>query len=220
MRPPWEIHAGAPDDVESLQTDVMRCVAIIGLCLTAIFSLVNAAHDEGPRQAAPESTPAAEAVTREVAIEPREPEQLSETTQPLPEDVVPAAPERLAEPLPPVPAPPEPREYTLEFASTQALETLRRQGAVSVYAIAGDAHWLIGTDGRSREVQAPSSYYRMHADTLPDAFASLAQDLPHAVRAWAVTLPANVIARIEEIASGQEGGALVIDAQGGVTLER
>ncbi|MGB1139358.1 MAG: hypothetical protein ACPG1A_00590 [Halioglobus sp.] len=87
-------------------------------------------------------------------------------------------------------------------------------------AIAGDVHWLWGADGVQRAVEPPSSYYRMHAETLPESFTSLAQDLPHRVQAWAVILPAEVIVRIEEIVSSQEGGALVIDGQGEVTLER
>ena len=42
----WRTNAGGADqDLESLQTDVMRFVAILGLCLAAIFSLVQGLSD-------------------------------------------------------------------------------------------------------------------------------------------------------------------------------
>jgi len=33
--------AGGPDEAEMLQTDVMRFIAILGLCLMAVFALVQ-----------------------------------------------------------------------------------------------------------------------------------------------------------------------------------
>ena len=40
MRPHWS-RGGGQEDMEALQTDVMRFMAILGLCLAAIFSLVK-----------------------------------------------------------------------------------------------------------------------------------------------------------------------------------
>ena len=43
---PWQPVSSAGDDVEGLQADVMRFIAIFGLCLAAIFSLVREAEHE------------------------------------------------------------------------------------------------------------------------------------------------------------------------------
>ena len=59
MRPPWLPGLAPADDVDSLQADVMRFVAIFGLCLAAIFSLVRELEDE----------PAATAAVERVAVE-------------------------------------------------------------------------------------------------------------------------------------------------------
>ena len=80
VRPPWGPSAQNAAELEALQTDVMRFIAILGLCLMAVFSLVNgaaqeqratrkeaaeASHGEAPtalafvNQAAPEEAPSA-----------------------------------------------------------------------------------------------------------------------------------------------------------------
>ena len=43
---------GVASDLEALQTDVMRFVAILGLCLAAIFSLLHSAGTEQTREPA------------------------------------------------------------------------------------------------------------------------------------------------------------------------
>ena len=51
--PPRLVTEDAFTDVEALQTDVMRFMAILGLCLTAIFALVQTFPRETPRAATP-----------------------------------------------------------------------------------------------------------------------------------------------------------------------
>lgn len=53
MKPAWLISSHGEDgaELEALQTDVMRFVAILGLCLAAIFSLVQALGTSAPPSA-------------------------------------------------------------------------------------------------------------------------------------------------------------------------
>ena len=44
MRPWWDRSGQAGAELEALQTDVMRFMAILGLCLAAIFSLLRSAE--------------------------------------------------------------------------------------------------------------------------------------------------------------------------------
>ena len=50
--------AGTGSDTDALQTDVMRFMSILGLCLMAVFALVQSLplHETGPAQQAPERT--------------------------------------------------------------------------------------------------------------------------------------------------------------------
>lgn len=107
MIPPiWQRGQGG-DELESLQTDVMRFFAILGLCLAAIFSLVNSAVTGAPANAPLQPAPvtAAPEPSRAAPVHDAVPEpQRQRDMAPAPE---PAA-ERLAEvePVPRVPAQP------------------------------------------------------------------------------------------------------------------
>jgi hypothetical protein len=57
VRPPWQ-QQGADAELEALQTDVMRFIAILGLCLAAIFSLVHSAAIEERGQLTTPEAPA------------------------------------------------------------------------------------------------------------------------------------------------------------------
>lgn len=220
MRRPWEITAGVPDDVESLQTDIMRFVAILGLCLTAIFSLVNAAREEGISQAMVvanerESQQPEENVPAVATVSPDQ-----QTLPPAPVQAPNAKPAPPATVTPDIAAP-RAGEFSLEFASAGALAALRERGDVAVYAIVEDGYWLLDTGGTARRVAPPASYYRMHEDTLPDTVLRAAHSLAAGANiTWAVTLPASVASEIEQLLSRTEGGALVIGAAGSVALER
>jgi hypothetical protein len=82
--PIWQ-RGQAGDELESLQTDVMRFFAILGLCLAAIFSLVNTALTEAPAAEPALPSPAAPA---------------AEAAAPTPAPAPAPALERRAEPQP------------------------------------------------------------------------------------------------------------------------
>lgn len=58
MKPPWLGPSREDVELESLHTDVMRFIAILGLCLAAIFSLVHSASQQ-PQSNSPDEHPIA-----------------------------------------------------------------------------------------------------------------------------------------------------------------
>jgi len=222
VKPPWHPGLGAADDSESLQTDVMRFIAILGLCLTAIFSLVNAARVEHapdvvatekkierPIEPSPGIVPerpaqAASAVDREV-----EPRPFNSTDVPEPEPEL--VPETALEP--------EQRGFTLAFASESVLVSMLVAGSVRVYAISGEIFWQLYRGGEPRRGEPPASYYEMDALTIPSEMRSRARGLPQPLK-WGVTLPPGAPEAINRLMQEHGGGELVIGANGTVTLDQ
>jgi hypothetical protein len=153
-------------ELEALQADVMRFVAILGLCLAAIFSLVHSAAVE---QTAAQSTP--------IEAQPR---LAAETVSPVMEPVSPAktfAPVREDSPpaQPPVDVQSQhnPTGFTLEFASVKALQYLLQDGQVQLYAGFEGQFWSTDPWGNFMPAAAPAHYYQMQSETVPRRYYSL-----------------------------------------------
>ncbi len=232
MKPPWLGHSRDEADLEALQTDVMRFMAILGLCLTAIFSLVQGAAQE---QAAVEQAAVEQAAVEQAAVgsalEPappaREPSrpivQSSQTVQerPIHVEATASAQEMTRTSTTPTTLPSAPVVgFTLEFASVQALEMLLQDRTVQLYARHREEFWLVDTHGSAVPVEAPYSYYQMHSDTVPHR---LRDSLPDAATdkaiTWGVTLPVEAIGQIQQLTKGRKGGNLLIGYDGVVALE-
>ena len=171
-----------------LQTDVMRFMAILSLCLVAIFALVQSipAH-------VPAMTPKTVSAPPVAAPQPKSPEAVPApkpepvpVAEPMPAPPVPRTPPitEVAEPAPPVqpvnrPPPPEepaaptesePRKgFTLRFASDQALTALVARDDIGFYAISDTSASRMQYDrGRVEFWQAsvPKQYHEMHASTV------------------------------------------------------
>jgi len=207
-------------ELEALQTDVMRFIAILGLCLAAIFSLVHSAAVE---QAAAQ-TPPVEAVSRVAAettslekvslekVSPAiEPERPAKSFIPVPKDSPPVQPPVEVQP------PHNPIGFTLEFASVKALQFLLQNGQVQLYVSVEGQFWSTDTWGNFTKTGAPASYYHMQSDTVPQR---LRDSLPDAVIAdtavWGVTLSVGTINQIQQLTASREGGNLVIGQDGSV----
>ncbi len=193
MRPPWLGHSRDEAELEALQTDIMRFMAILGLCLAAIFSLVQGAAQE---QAA------AERATVEQTIVEVEPETPAQKRMPA---MLQNAPQT---------------GFTLEFASVRALEMLLQAGKVQLYAKHGDQFWSVDADGVAVAAQAPSSYYQMHTATVPTRLrGSVPGNAIGTVITWGVTLPTEAIGQIQRLTTGRKGGNLLIAHDGTVALD-
>ena len=157
----YPMHRGDSDagGAADLQTDVMRFMAILALCLVAIFALVQSiplvpeAPTQSPAPAAPPpTTEAVEAdpeppVRNKDPVQPEaEPEKVVQLTRPkwtstfvperdTTEPVL--APDSETAPQADTPADPSRQGFTLRFESDLALTRLVAAGKVGLYAIAG-----------------------------------------------------------------------------------
>lgn len=219
---PWfTADAGGAAD---LQTDVMRFMAILALCLVAIFALVQAVPVEQPPAAKPpepvapvREMPPPVARVEQLVAPAAEPATVEPSKAPAAREPVPAA---AAPPAPaPTPAAASPAEdgYTLRFESDVALKSLVARGEVGLYAMQDDdARRLRLESGRPVFWQAsmPSAFHEMEAATVPADIAAAAGRIQGDAVRWGVTLPPRLSREIDARVSGGGSGELVIAASG------
>jgi hypothetical protein len=201
---------GESGGVADLQTDVMRFMAILAICLVAIFALVQSI----PLDAQPPDVQPAEAIPEPAPQMPVEPVHES-----------PPAP--IEEPAPSTESQPvtERQGFTLQFESDLALTRLTARNEVALYAI-GQQQSLRLSVNRGRlsfwPASTPNQFFEMDADTVPaDVLAALRTRLPDAEAdiQWGVTLPNRMQQQLNEFLSTESGGALFIGADGTLRLE-
>jgi len=225
-RQPWmgSLSPGAPEGeggMEHLETDVMRFMAILAFCLVAIFALVQSVPAPAPE---PAPTP--------VAAEPEPLPEPRPTPQPVPEPPTQSPREPAAEPppeaVPPAPTAPDakPRPgFSLRFDSDAALVGLVEREEVALYAFARDQVWrFMLVDGRPafRTADSPGQVHEMAPDTVPGPVLDALRRsvvLPGGGLRWGVTLPPPTAAALGRVLATNDGGALVIDADGFLRLE-
>ncbi|RLQ22496.1 hypothetical protein DWB85_07715 [Seongchinamella sediminis] len=217
MRSPWELVSRGQDDMEALQTDVMRFMAILGLCLAAIFSLVKSPDFHAPAQAPPAAAPSpAEPAS---AVPPEEPRS--------PPDPAPA-PARAEAAADPRPVPPEPLApataadagFGLEFESARALAALVAAGSVTLVVTDGESFWRWSGDAGLTETRGLSAYFAMEERTVPARFRLAAdRQLGAGSKAWGVVLPVAIRAQIDAQVARDRGGLLTISADGTVSRQ-
>jgi len=244
----YPMHRGDSDagGAADLQTDVMRFMAILALCLVAIFALVQSiplvpeAPTQSPAPAAPPpTTEAVEAdpeppVRNKDPVQPEaEPEKVVQLTRPkwtstfvperdTTEPVL--APDSETAPQADTPADPSRQGFTLRFESDLALTRLVAAGKVGLYAIAGGrARRMTVSESRISfwDASAPNRYHEMETGTVPrpviDALARTGADTANV--GWGVTLPGKLREQLDTIMRGNSGGALVIGRDGELRLE-
>ena len=188
MKPPWLENSQETAELEALQTDVMRFIAILGLFLAAIFSLLHSASLE---QASAAAAPLQEGLKPQPQPQPQP--QLQPTAQA------------------------SPTGFTLEFASADVLQSLLQEGNVQLYAMAQSQYWSPDDQGSFTSAQAPASYYHMHADTVPRHLREALEDAGVGGDvAWGVVLPLEIVRQIEQRVAGDAGGSLFIGQDGRV----
>jgi len=223
-----------------LQTDIMRFMAILSLCLVAIFALVQSI----PLAPAPEAPP----VTDEPSVAP-EPATPSNATA--------AAPDHgTAEPLPApdpteatpgisptdVPAPvtttdartePEPVDtplvdegFTLRFASDLALTRLVARNEIGLYAVGTDKSLRMNVSRGQFSfwpASVPNQFHEMDARTVPaevtDALRRSGALPAAAAVKWGVTLPTGMRRQLDGYLAEHSGGTLVIEPDGTLMLD-
>ena len=239
----YPLNRAADTDVggaADLQTDVMRFMAILALCLVAIFALVQsiplAPVEAEPVAPAPEPRVETEAPPVEPAVVltrpkwvpkyPAEPEPAQELARPVAVAATPVPETTPASeaPLEPPPAEPEKEGFTLRFASDAALTRAVAAHHVGLYAL-DDSRAKRMTVSESRisfwDASTPNSFHEMEAATVPAAVVSaLARTgtAPGNVQ-WGVTLPGKMSAQLETLMQQHRGGSLIIAANGEIHWE-
>lgn len=231
-RSPFSYPMSRPGDSEAggvadLQTDVMRFMAILAICLVAIFALVQSIPlDTVPAE--PTATPQAESEPVPTPVPDPVPE-------PIPEPVAEPIPELVAEPIPAAveartPAAPTqvptPREgFTLQFETDLALTRLTARNEVALYAIGREKSLRMSVNrGRLSfwPASTPNQFFEMETSTVPDdvvqAYLRTAPGNTDEVQ-WGVTLPPSLQEKLNGFLESADGGALLISADGRLRLE-
>ena len=271
---PASVAAGG--DTDALQTDVMRFMAIIGLCLMAVFALVQGTpvqqqevqlddlqrQLERGRKALTDSEQASKQKQQDLSelrgrllnaqlqldnsrktIETFKHQSRQPAAKPLIEKRSPPAPKPVnKKQSPPAAAklvikkrsPPAPAEkpvparqgFVLRFASAAALDRLVTAGSVKLYGMADQQAWRLSMHaGRPAVAPAtfPGWFHEMSAMTVPahylHSLETSADSLGPSSVVWGVQLPTATRMAIASLTKGQQGGALVIQKDGQVTLE-
>ncbi len=229
-----------------LQTDIMRFMAILALCLVAIFALVQSiplvpepvaqaavvpASAPEPPPTTVEKTPAAVSAAPKVELTRPPPRPIVRKatppplTRPAPVEAAPAEAPPLSEPTT-APAMPSPQQegFTLRFESDIALTRLVASGRVGFYAInQGRAQRMAVSDSRVSfwHASTPASFHEMEHATVPgvvvDALERTGADA--GTTSWGVTLPGDMRRDLDSILRERSGGALVIGGDGQLRLE-
>ncbi len=220
-----------------LQTDIMRFMAILSLCLVAIFALVQSVPNEAqtssdvPGIASPppiEELAAKDEIPsiREASPVPVEPQAVKSVALTRPEWVsTHQAPVKSTPPVAPASAEPEDKVFTLRFESDLALTRLVSNGQVAFYAIdAGRAQRMTVSDSRISfwDASTPNTFHQMEAATVPQAVvdALVRSGADAAGVEWGVTLPGKLSRQLNSLMQQHQGGALVIRADGDLNLEQ
>ena len=205
MRSPFAYPLNRYSDMDGggaadLQTDIMRFMAILSLCLMAIFALV---------QSVP-VTPAVETVVEPAGDAVVEPIVVHAIVEPV---VV-----RVEKPLK------NSAGISLRFASDAALMRLVAAGQIGLYAMeANRAQRMTVRDSRISfwDASTPKAFHEMEATTVPDgvvdAFTRTATDAE--IVRWGVTLPGKLRTQLQTLMQQHDSGALVIDANGDIRWE-
>jgi hypothetical protein len=223
--------------VADLQTDVMRFMAILALCLVAIFALVQsipltpAPAEPVPLRTAAEpkpEVPPQEAPTEKRVEITRPKPRPARQIEPLVETVTETQAETTVPPAePPVTDPPvvEPAGFTLRFASDLALTRLVARNEVGLYAIAPQKSLRMNVNRGALSfwpASVPNEFHEMDAATVPDDVQGAyrrASGIDNDAVKWGVTLPSGTQRQLRAYLSDSAGGTLIIDVDGNLRLE-
>jgi hypothetical protein len=202
--------------IADLQTDVMRFMAILALCLVAIFALVQSI----PLMPTPVEAPEVEIIEEKPPVitrpAPPKPTQL-ELPLPAPAQREPAPPE-------PIPAP-APQGFTLRFETDLALTRLVARDEVGLYAITAEKSLRMNVNRGEFGFWAasvPNEFHEMDETTVPDDVLSAlrrAGSVKSSDVKWGVTLPTKMRKQLNGYLSENDGGSLVIGVDGSLRLE-
>lgn len=230
-----------------LQTDVMRFMAILSLCLVAIFALVQsmplAPTAETDSIVDPQEVEAEKEPQHREAVAVQKPATQIKLTRPqpgkLPQRSKPVLLERpgpapmarsestVAEENPvdqiPVEEPVE-RGFSLRFETDAALTRLVAQQIVGFYAMTETETFRMNIDGANVSfwpASTPAQFHEMELTTVPDdVVRAFSRNSGAAGVKWGVTLTPDMSQSLTHFLNTEQGGALVIASNGRIDLRR
>lgn len=186
-----------PDEAEALQTDVMRFMAILGLCLMVVFALVQSIPvsqtDATPKLATISTLEQKNVQLQEKLkelqkenqiltkkIEEKKTDLSRQNLEPMPVKEVASAP-NLPKPNPssseisPLDRVDETQKvgFTLHFKTNDALLTLVKQHRIKAYAVTENQAWnltLVNGSIQAVKTSFPKTFYEMERRTVPPDF--------------------------------------------------
>ncbi len=223
-----------------LQTDVMRFMAILSLCLVAIFALVQSIP---LTPTTPQPTPTEPQESQQPPVENKADAPLEiRLTRPSPvkpavkeETVVVQRPRTTPIPKPPpqalqniAPAESQPVEkgFTLRFETDLALTRLVEQNSVGLYVITAGESVRLNIDNDEISfwpASTPAQFHEMDVSTVPEQVTAAYRrnhSYQPANSKWGVTLPNRMSQQLNQYLAEHEGGALLISATGDLRLEQ
>lgn len=209
---------GEAGGIADLQTDVMRFMAILAICLVAIFALVQSIPLEPIAEPVDEPEPEPIAAAEIVVITRPAP-------APQPEPAPIAEPPTAAPTPAPEPAPVTQSGFTLQFENDLALTRLVARNDIGLFAMDGNESLRMNVDrGRFSfwPASTPNEFHEMDASTVPHEVATALQRARHdpaTTMKWGVTLPADMQQRLDNLLQTGDGGAIYIAADGRLRLE-
>ena len=223
-----------------LQTDVMRFMAILSLCLVAIFAVM---------QSIP-LTPTTPPPTLTELRESQQPPVENKTDAPIESRLARPSPvkppvkaERLVVQRPratliPLSQPkamqqaaaaesqPVEKGFTLRFETDLALTRLVEQNSVGLYVITTGESVRMNIDNNEISfwpASTPRQFHEMDVLTVPERVTAAyrrSYSYRPADRKWGVTLPNGMSRQLHQYLAEYEGGALIISAAGDLRLEQ
>ncbi len=220
--------------IADLQTDVMRFMAILSLCLVAIFALVQSIPlAPSSEDLAPVADPTEIKIVEIPVEQPTSPKPVVtaareiKLTRPQPQKLPPPPAQAIAAvEAAPVEADPPQEGFTLRFEDDNALTRLVARNEVGLYAIFPEKSFRMNINRGQMSfwpASVPRQFHEMDASTVPnpviEAFkrsnGSRVVDLR-----WGVTIPSGTARQLDQYLHETSGGALIIDADGDLRLEQ
>jgi hypothetical protein len=215
-----------------LQTDVMRFMAILSLCLMVIFAVVQSVPVESVQKPEPKPPEAPAVIEPEIIVNVPAPVEKTPVVidspkplEPPPKPALQPAPPPTPEPVQ-VASPADVQEgFSLRFETDQALTQLVSRNEIGLYAIT-DGKALRMTINQDKaefwSASLPKRFHEMDTTTVPDSVVRALQtstDKNNASTKWGVTLPSVMSAKLNTYMQDYKGGALVIGADGILRME-
>jgi outer membrane biosynthesis protein TonB len=223
-----------------LQTDVMRFMAILSLCLMVIFAVVQSVPVESVQKPESEPPEAPAVIEPEIIVNVPAPVEKTPVVIDSPKPLEPPPKPALQPAQPPTPKPvqaptPKPVQaaapadvhegFSLRFETDQALTQLVSRNEIGLYAIT-DGKALRMTINQDKaefwSASLPKRFHEMDTTTVPDSVVRALQtstDKDNASTKWGVTLPSVMSAKLNTYMQDYKGGALVIGADGILRME-